>query len=194
MNPKEKNNIETKMIHTIGDSHTYWSCLSAQHHIGPLTCYRFGLEPSRIQVPETVMPGDTLVFCLGEIDCRCHIYVHGKDTIDGIIDRYFRAIRQVTPENINIGVFNVVPPVRRNTQVENPDFPFRGTDEERLDYIIYFNQKLKEYCETYNFWFIDVYDNYCDVDGFMNPRLSDGTVHIGYFQGLQRVLIDGPWR
>lgn len=178
------------LIHTIGDSHGNWSNIAVQHHVGPLTCYRFGLEPSRIQVPETVLAGETLVFCLGEIDCRCHIHVHGKDTIDGIVERYFKAIRHVTPEHIKIGVYNVVPPVRlHDQQFHDHKFPFRGSDEERRDYTLYFNDKLKEYCKIYNFWFVDIYDMYADADGFMKPELSDRLVHIGSYEGLREVVL-----
>lgn len=178
------------MIHTIGDSHSNWSNLSVQHHFGPLTCYNFGLDPSRIIVPDNILTSDTLVFCLGEIDCRCHIHVHGgKDTIDGIVERYVKAIRHITPKHVRIGVYNVVPPVRETTQYfNNVEFPFRGSDEERLDYTRIFNQKLKNYCELYNFWFVDIYSIYSDSEGFMRHDLSDGSVHIKYFNGLQKYL------
>ena len=56
--------------------------------------------------------GDTIVFCLGEIDCRCHIHKHitetttYQDIINNIVDNYFEAIElnlfisQITPLKI----------------------------------------------------------------------------------------------
>ena len=63
-------------IHTIGDSHSYegWSGI-VHNHLGPLLCYTFGKEKlNRCDIRNfNIKDGDTVVFCLGEIDCRCHI-------------------------------------------------------------------------------------------------------------------------
>lgn len=70
------------------------------------------------------------------------------------------------------------PPPRKKYAAENKDYPFLGTDQERLNYVLYFNKKLKEYCDYNNFLFFDVYDKYSDNDGFLIPEYSDGHVHI----------------
>ena len=76
-------------IHTFGDSHSVngWSGV-INHHLGPLLCYSFGKEKlNRIDIRKfNLTDGDTIVFCLGEIDCRCHIYKHIKDHIFKIND------------------------------------------------------------------------------------------------------------
>lgn len=94
-----------------------------------------------------------LFFCFGEVDCRCHIYKHITDTnnyqniIDNIIDNYFDAIQlNISVSQIkfkNICVYNVVPPVEKYNTCENLDYPYLGTDEERKNYVLYFNKKLK---------------------------------------------------
>lgn len=132
--------------------------------------------------------GDTIIFSLGEIDCRCHIQKYITDMvkyetiIDNIIYNYFEAIKlNLTIANIklkNICIFNIVPPVQKDTVVENSDYPFLGTDEERKTYVLYFNKKLKEKCIENNFIFFDIYDNYCDKNGYLIKDLSDGHVHI----------------
>jgi predicted solute-binding protein len=33
---------------------------------------------------------------------------------------------------------------------------FEGTNEERKQYVIYFNEKVKEFCKNYNYTFLDV--------------------------------------
>jgi len=135
-----------------------------------------------------IKDGDTIIFCLGEIDCRCHIhkYVHAtpyQTIIDDIVIRYLNAIRlvvEVSQRNLkHVCVYNIVPPIHKDQVVEDPSYPFMGSDEERKDYVLYFNKKLKELCPAYKFVFFDVYDNYTDADGFLRRDLSDGKVHIG---------------
>lgn len=179
-------------LHTIGDSHAgHGSWSSAIHNkLGPLLCYSFGKEKlDRCDIRNfNIKDGDTIVFCLGEIDCRCHIHKHITDTvtyqdiINKIVDNYFEAIElNVLTAQIklkNICVFNVVPPVQKYNMHEDPIYPFLGTDEQRKQYVLYFNEKLKEKCAEKNYVFFDVYDKYTDENGFLKKELSDGHVHI----------------
>lgn len=164
------------------------------HYIGPTLCYTFGIQGlSRVNITEfNIENGDIVIFCFGEIDCRCHVNKHitinntYQNIIDNIVDdNYFKAIEENVKQfkNLYVCVYNVVPPVRQNDTNGNDAFPFRGTDEERKQYILYFNSKLKEYCSKYKYTFFDVYEKYVDVDGFLNKKYSDGNVHIdkGYF-------------
>jgi hypothetical protein len=124
---------------------------------------------------------------LGEIDCRCHVHKHVNESdtyqkiIDSIVEDYVKAIQinqTNCPLKIRIGIFNVVPPVERYNTVENPAFPYLGTDEERRSYVLYFNQCLKEKCQENGYVFFDVYTSYADERGFLRKDLSDGNVHI----------------
>jgi hypothetical protein len=178
-------------IHTIGDSHSFngWSGI-INHCAGPLLCYSFGKEKlNRCDIRNfNIKDGDTIVFCLGEIDCRCHIHKHITDTIthqdiiNDIVDNYIEAI----DENIiisqlklkNICVYNVVPPVQRYNTLEDHAYPYLGTDEERKKYVLYFNEKLKEKCIEKEYIFFDIYDKYIDENGFLKKYLSDDAVHI----------------
>jgi len=180
-------------IHTIGDSHSYagWHLVGATvHHLGPLLCYSFGRDSGigkRIS-NFGIVAGDTVVFCLGEIDCRCHIHKHVspelsyQTIIDGILAKYLAAIQSDvsilnTPLK-HVCVYNVVPPINRRNTEENKEFPFLGTDEERKSYVKYFNSKLREKCAEYGYVFFDVYDKYADEHGFLRKDLSDKNVHI----------------
>ena len=179
-------------IHTIGDSHSYfgWSEGVIKHHIGPLLCYTIGIQKlDRLDIRNyNIYDGDTIIFCLGEVDCRCHIHKHITDIltyemiIDDIINNYFEAIDlNITISNIkfkHICVYNVVPPVKKNDTSENQEFPFLGTDEERKSYVLYFNKKIKEKCIEYNYIFFDVYNDYSCENGYIINNLSDGHVHI----------------
>jgi hypothetical protein len=179
-------------IHTIGDSHSGngWSGI-IQHHLGPVLCYSFGKEKMyRCDIRNfNIKDGDTIVFCLGEIDCRCHIHKHitetttYQDIINNIVDNYFEAIELIVSISQiklkNICVYNVVPPIQKYNTAENPEYPYLGTDEERKHYTLYFNEKLKEKCFKKKYIFFDIYNNYIDENGYLRKDLSDGEVHIG---------------
>jgi len=121
-------------------------------------------------LPENV----TTVFCWGEIDCRCHVhkYQPWQKTIDVLVEKYLEVIR-FHAVNRTILLFNVVPPPRKEEVLENSSFPFLGSNEERLSYVKYMNEKLKES----EFTFIDVYNQYSE-DGFLKLEYSDNHVHI----------------
>ena len=178
-------------IHTFGDSHSTngWTGI-INHHLGPVLCYSFGKEKiNRCDIRNfNIKDGDTVIFCLGEIDCRCHIHNHITETnsyeniINEIVDNYFEAIELnvITSQHKlkNVCIYNVVPPIQKYNTQENPLYPYLGTDEERQKYVLYFNKKLKEKCIENNYIFFDVYDNYIDENGFLRKDLSDGGVHI----------------
>ena len=178
-------------IHTIGDSHSRngWTGI-IQHYIGAVLCYSFGKEKlNRCDIRNfNIKDGDTIIFCLGEIDCRCHVHKHitytvtYQDIINNIVDNYFEAIElNVLISQIklkNVCVYNVVPPIQKYNTLENPEYPYLGTDEERKKYVLYFNEKLKEKCIEKEYIFFDIYNNYIDENGFLSKNLSDGNVHI----------------
>jgi len=178
-------------IHTFGDSHSYFGWTGTiQHHLGAVLCYSFGKEKlNRCDIRNfNIKDDDTIVFCFGEIDCRCHIHKHITDTIsyqdiiNNIIKNYFEAIElNVSTSQIklkNVCVYNVVPCVQKYNTSEDPEYPYLGTDEERKQYILYFNKKIKEKCIENKYIFFDVHDKYIDENGFLRKDLSDGHVHI----------------
>ena len=54
-----------------------------------------------------------------------------------------------------------------------------GTDEERKQYALYFNEKIKEKYIENEYIFFDIYNNYIDENGCLRKDLSEGNVHIG---------------
>ena len=179
-------------IHTIGDSHSFngWEKDIVKHHIGPVLCYSFGKEKlSRCDISAfNIQDGDTVVFCFGEIDCRCHVGKHVSSTntytdiIDKLVFNYFEAIElnilKLRKKLKNICVYNIVPPIEKHNTLENPDYPYLGTDEERKQYTLYFNQCLKSKCIEKGYMFFDIYNKYTNSNGFLQKELSDGNVHI----------------
>lgn len=186
-------------FHTFGDSHSFFGWNKIKnikcHHIGPILCYSFGQNRLRIDITNKtyeVNKGDIICFCLGEIDCRCHIqkYINiqkYEEIIDKIIANYFKSISLFNVDN-KICIFNVVPPVEKNNVVENKDYPFLGTDDDRKKYVLYFNKILKEQCKHHNYIYIDVYNDYIDNNGYLKKDLSDGNVHIKNPVFIENVL------
>lgn len=179
-------------IHTFGDSHATlaWPKNIIKHHMGPMLCYSFGKEKfKRLDIKNCdVKQGDYVIFCFGEIDCRCHIHKHisksltYQNIIDNIIKNYIEAILLIMKEieeiDIKVCIYNVVPPIQKYNTEENPKYPYLGSDDERKKYVLYFNKILKKYCILHDFIFFDVYNNYTDKNGFLSKELSDGNVHI----------------
>lgn len=184
-------------IHVFGDSHAsdkisgWKDCKDIKsYHLGPILCHSFGKEKlKRLDISKyNIKDGDIVLFCFGEIDCRCHVHKHitinitYQDIIKDLISNYIKAIK----DNIKICkaklskvcVYNVVPPVRKDTIKQHKRYPHLGTDEERKNYVLYFNKVLKEECEKNNFIYFDIYDKYIDDEYYLNNELSDGSVHI----------------
>jgi hypothetical protein len=133
-----------------------------------------------------IKSGDIVVFCFGEIDCRCHIAKHvtSENTyqmiIDNMVDKYLESVKLNVSQfdSIVTMIYNVVPPVSILNTVVDEKYPFLGTDDERKQYVTYLNSKLKEKCPEYGFVFIDIYDKYTCINGLLKKDLSDGHVHI----------------
>ena len=191
------------VIHTFGDSHSLngWNnCNVISNHLGPILCYSFGIDKlKRCNIKKfNIKNNDTIIFCFGEIDCRCHINKHitknnsYKKIIDNIINNYIHAIKinitNCKSKLKNICIYNIVPPVQKHNTHENPKYPFLGSDEERKNYVLYFNKCLKNKCIENNWIFFDIYDYYTDKNGFLNKKYSDGNVHIKNSKYLKKFI------
>jgi hypothetical protein len=177
-------------IHTLGDSHSMfgWKDISGivVHHIGPKLAFSVGRDGLVVGPEYGIQAGDTVIFSFGEIDCRCHVYKHvtpetpARAIVDSITTSYLSAIRDVgrAQPGVRICIYNVVPAVQRHTSAENREYPFLGTDEQRREFTLLFNEFLAAKCAGHGFTFIDVYARYTNAEGYINRAYSDGHVHI----------------
>ena len=204
------------MIYTFGDSHSRFgfkdiSNIQINEICGTL-CYTFGNKKLEILNIKNygVKENDTAIFCFGEIDCRAHIYRYVNETtsyeqiIDSITHNYFEAVNRNVEQykNIKTVIYNIVPPsnvslIHNNEQIQTQvlvkyktPIPWKGSNEERMKYHLYFNKKLKELCEKNNYIFMDVYNKYCDSNGFLKRELSDYNVHIKNSIYIKEFLIE----
>ena len=194
-----------RTLHTVGDSHSgqlegmNWRTIDikdvviAPHWLGPVTCASFGIKRQElIDLWSYVSTGDIVCFCFGEIDCRTHMYKHKdnyREVIDKIIENYFYAISTFTSDTVTTMVMSVPPISHRCHEVCLHEFPIMGTDNERREYVLYFNSQLKKYCDIYGYVYFDVYGLYCE-DGYLKQELSDGYVHIKDSSLMKQKLIE----
>jgi hypothetical protein len=195
-------------MHTFGDSHCVigWDSIFFLlnkriviniHYVGPKLMHSFGRDKlNLLDISKyNVKNGDIVCFCFGEIDCRCHVYKYRiedyKKVIDKLVEDYINAIEANIRQynNIITCIYNVVPPIQKLNTLENPDYPYLGSDKNRKDYVLYMNEKLLEKCKEKKFVFINIYDKYCDENGFLNKKLSDGSVHIKNPKYLEEFII-----
>ncbi len=187
-------------LYTFGDSHSFhgWDKIRKEksipiemvlNHLGPRLMYTFGRKKLELLNINNygIQDGDIVVFCFGEIDCRCHIYKfeNYKQTIIELVSDYMDAIginvRQVAPKKIKTCIYNVMPTVElaKSLSFNNPEYPFLGSDSERKEYVSIINELLKRECEKRGYIFIEILDKYMDENSFLSPLMSDGGVHIG---------------
>lgn len=201
----ERNGILSKTIHVYGDSHAYSSFTVAEpkqtytldvqrvvgqkrvcahviiHYIGPVTMHRIGRDGIRDLTG--IKEGDVVVFVFGEIDVRCHIGKQrdrGKRELDEVItslvQNYTEAIFNFKKQHLNLMciVFMIVPPT---DSAYNPQYPFYGMLEDRVNITKKMNQVLRRHCVKYGFEFLDVYDTYADSQGALLLECAE-NVHI----------------
>lgn len=182
------------VIHVVGDSHVEpfrGSIPFSAHHIGATTAYNLNKKNSTtksheklFQVIERIRKNDIVMLCFGEIDCRIHIYYQHKksnekysmeELIDRTISNYGEVMAQLKDRGINFCVYCVSPA----TKVENEyKYPFYGTPEIRSQINRTFNEKLKLFCETNGYKFIDIYDEVAAKDGLMLKEYMSDDIHL----------------
>ncbi len=190
-------------IHTVGDSHSWfgWKDIKGLsiniNHIGPKLMYTFSKDREKVvstSIYNSINKGDILLYCFGEIDCRCHISKHvtSENDYTTIIDRlsiaYVEAVRYMhdnyMPQETRTAIYSVVPPIRKLDGGNNSEYPFLGSDQERLQYHRYMNERLRMLCSENDVTFVDIVNKYEDSDGYLIPEKSDRICHINDPQGI----------
>jgi hypothetical protein len=187
------------MIYIFGDSHAnaLFNNLPLPHinYFHPsITMHRIGRDntiinfsPSSHQTDKN--SEDIFVLVYGEVDCRCHIQrqINSGRVVETVlfelIEKYFNTIKNNIRFYGKIVVVGIIPPSNREF-FENKhgeithEFPFVGTNEERVEYTNIMNDMLQSYCESNDYVFIGNFDEYKTQDGLLKIELSDDNVHI----------------
>ena len=196
-------------IMVIGDSHSRegWKDLRLPevvvqiHYLGPKLMFSFGRD--KWILLDKKFNADVVVFCFGEIDVRNRIHEYDfcyEQVITDMVNAYMEAVElNVRPFPFLKTYIHFVPPAIKKdesyftteeTTIVPGRFPFRGSNEDRRKYAFYINERLRAACLLHGFVFIDLYDRYCDSEGFFNERMSDGSVHIKDISPLVVFLSD----
>lgn len=185
------------MIYIYGDSHAdrCFKGLMVHYynlHVPSITMFRIGRDNTIINFnKEHMKKNDIIILSYGEVDCRCHIQKQinlGKDeddVINELVYNYFRTIKNNTVDmNINIIIVGVIPPVRQYEfeEINGPiihEFPFVGTDENRVRYTNKMNKLLEKMSIDNKYIYFNPYSYYTRPDGTLKFELSDKTCHLG---------------
>lgn len=198
------------MIFIFGDSHANFCTknLNMPHinlHQNSVTMHRIGRDniiPNFQSAFNNIE--STFIFFYGEVDCRCHIDRQLKlgrqldEIVDELTSKYITTIKNNIHTFNTIIVCSITPAMRRKEceDVHGPvthEFPFLGSDEERVHYTKLMNNSLKTKLQNLeNFIFFDFTDYYSRPDGSLIYELSDGICHINdnsfIIQNLEKIL------
>lgn len=183
------------MIYVFGDSHArfnlkHFDLPYCDMHQNSVTMHRIGRDNYIINFNEDYNNSENIfVLFYGEVDCRCHIYrqiILGRnldEIVEDLVQKYFMAIKNNILNYKKIIIGSITPPVYKDKfeSIHGPithEFPILGTDEERVLYTKSMNKKIKEYCEKYNYTYLDIYDYYSDENGILHFQKSDTICHI----------------
>lgn len=184
------------MIHIYGDSHASRSFKNLKfNHLNysqsSITMFRIGRDNIIINFnKDFIQNDDILVFSYGEIDCRCHIQKqinlgnNEDDIIFNLVNNYFKTIKNnIIDKNVLIIIVAVIPPTIQYEHeiLHGPithEYPFVGTDEDRVRYTNKINKLLEEMSNYNNYIFFNPYSYYTRPDGTLKFELSDTYGHI----------------
>ena len=132
------------------------------------------------------------ILCItyGEVDCRCHIQRQvnmGKDediVVIELVANYFRTIKNNVLRFNKIIIVAVIPPTKQSDyeSIHGPilhEFPFVGSDENRVRYTRKVNARIEELCAKHGYIYFNPYGYYTREDGTLRHELSDTNVHLG---------------
>lgn len=182
-------------IYIYGDSHAgsnfrNLAIPNRNLHEPSITMFRIGRDNKIIHFSnEHNGSNNTFILCYGEVDCRCHIgrqVRSGRDfeeVCESLVSNYFNTIKNNITEYKQIILCSIVPTLNRHDfeSIHGPithEFPFVGDDAERINNTNIMNEKLKIYCEKYNFKFLDFNAEFSNNNGTLKIEDSDGNSHI----------------
>ena len=202
------------MIYIYGDSHADFTFRNIKvphrnYFCTSITMHRIGRDNTIVNFNREDHDEDSIIcFLYGEVDCRCHIaqQIHrGRnedDIILTLVDTYLNTIYNNVKVYNSILVFAVVPPTQQTQyeQINGPiqhEFPFVGTDEDRVRFTKKMNTLLEIKCSEYKYIFINPYESYTMENGCLRHELSDGSVHISKNEEIHNIfyeVIEKIWR
>jgi len=165
------------------------------YRIGPVLAYNlceYGTTTRGREKLENLLallePGNRIMFCFGEIDCRAHIILQSQKQnrplaaiIREVVERYFSVILHTRTIGFLPLIWNVVPsaPTEINNRITvPPQYLFHGSCEERNHVTRIFNQNLKTLAESAGIKFLSLFDSLFREDGSVNRFYFSDEIHL----------------
>jgi len=183
------------MIYLYGDSHISNGFKDLEipykdNFCPSVTMFRIGRDNKIINFNNNDHNENSII-CIGygEVDCRCHIQRqinlnnNEDDIIKNLIESYFSTIKNNINKYFKIIIVGIIPPVikeeyERFNGVITHEYPFVGSDKDRVRFTNKMNNLIKEYCDKNKFIYFCPYSYYTRENGTLKYELSDRTVHI----------------
>jgi hypothetical protein len=184
------------MIYIFGDSHANFNFKNIKYqnvinnYQNSITMHRIGRDKLNLS-SYGIKNNDIIIYQCGEVDCRCHI---GKQLLLGrqlnkiiyeLTNKFIKSIKDNLKkyDKLEIIICCIPPPMNQEyyENLHGPithQFPFVGTESERINYTILMNNKLQKYCKKNNFYFLNYYDDYKNINGNLKVEISDNICHI----------------
>lgn len=168
----------------VGDSHVVSSfgdigtpCV----YIGPRTAFK-AYEHHKDIEEKIRDKSKEYIFCLGEIDCRIHIYLKADGDYDKIIEgckntveSYINYIQKLNSSGWKIGVLSIMPP----GDIENQwNYDSYGTIVDRRHITEICNSMLYFFCNKANIKFFNLYPKLINKDGYRREDLILDDAHL----------------
>jgi len=182
------------MIHIYGDSHARalfkdLKIPNTNYFKDSITMFRIGRDNIIINFNNNITKDDVVCITYGEVDCRCHIQrqINLGNTMEIVCNDLVNKYMQTIKSNIQICkaiiVIAIIPPTNQQTfeAMHGPithEFPFVGTNEQRVQYSRYMNELLEQKCKEYGYIFFNPYAYYTDPEGCLQFELSDTLGHL----------------
>ena len=150
------------MIYLYGDSHSNFSFIN-------------------LNLPHTNNYSTSItMFRIG----RINLNFNEDDIIQNLIEKYFKTIKNNITKHFKIIIVGIIPPTSKicYENLYGPitnEFPFVGSDEDRVRFTNKMNNLIQEYCDNNNFIYFNPYSYYTRENGTLKYELSDSTVHLG---------------
>jgi lysophospholipase L1-like esterase len=182
------------MIHVIGDSHSEsfrgYPGFTV-HFLGSATAHNLIKDNSithskqkTLAVMSKIPNNEVVLFVLGEIDCRLHIYQKYMDTNEAVpieklisttVERYIGFLKQFKDHRV---VVSTIPPA--GYEEKRYEYPFYGSPKIRGYINKTFNEALREECSKAGTPCVDIYDKVVREDGLAKQEYLRDQVHFNY--------------
>jgi lysophospholipase L1-like esterase len=178
-------------LHVVGDSHAKFlfggTPVFRLHYLGPVTMHRIARDGrSALLLSDLrIHDRDVVVWCLGEIDIRCHVIPQAdrqnasvESIVRSLAERYLQSIAAIQRDahGLRTVVLSVIPPTN---QANNEEYPIAGSLTARIAARRLLNRALEEGCRVRGFLFLDPFESFENTEGALREDMSDGNVHCG---------------